>query len=183
MAICQIVRMGHPVLRVPADAVKDPTSDEIAELVVDMIDTLEEAGGVGLAAPQIAEPKRVVIYHVPPARMAAERYKDSGLDENTPGIPMTVLINPVIEPLTQHTNTAMEGCLSLPGMAGAVERFSDIRVTFQTLEGKQDVIEAHDFHARVIQHECDHLDGILYPARITDFSTFGYLEEMQTHGA
>lgn len=178
MAVCTIIRMGHPVLKQRSQEVEDCTTPEIASLVQDMIDTLEHAGGVGLAAPQIAESLRIVVYHVPPARMAAERYRDSGLDEQTPGVPMTVLINPVIERLTQAKAAGVEGCLSLPQMVGQVERFTDIRVTYQGLDGKTDVFEAYDFHARVLQHECDHLDGILYPARITDFSKFGFVDEM-----
>ena len=166
MPILKIARMGHPVLRAPAAAVPDPSAVEFRRLVADMEETLRDSGGVGLAAPQVHVSSRVVLYQVP-----AER---SGDDE----IPLTVLINPVIEPLTDDRTMDWEGCLSLPGMMGAVPRFSHIRLTATDLDGKQFEREAHDYHARVVQHECDHLDGILYPMRMTDLTMFGFVEEL-----
>src|SRR6187402_2198060 len=115
MAILKIARMGHPVLKRRADAVEDPTSPEIARLIKDMEDTLADVGGVGLAAPQVHVPLRVVIFHVPKARMEAE-------DDEGPaiGVPLTYLINPVIEPQTEELEEGIEACLSVPGLAGSV---------------------------------------------------------------
>ncbi|MCB2102651.1 MAG: peptide deformylase [Rhodobacterales bacterium] len=178
MAILKIARMGHPVLRSPARPVEDPTAPRVATLVDDMLDTLADAGGVGLAAPQVHVPLRLVIFHVPAARLAAERYRDAGLTDDTAAVPMTVLINPVIEPLGDETDTAFEGCLSLPGMTGAVPRFTRIRYRGVGLDGAPIDRQASGFHARVVQHECDHLDGILYPQRMADLGLFGYADDM-----
>ncbi|MBF0353878.1 MAG: peptide deformylase [Alphaproteobacteria bacterium] len=166
MAILKIARMGHPVLRATALPVPDPMAPEIRGLVEDMIETLADAGGVGLAAPQVHVPLRLVIFFVP-----AERGEDE--------VPLTVLINPVIEPLSDEEEEGAEGCLSLPGMVGVVPRFKFIRYSGLDLDGQPILREAEGYHARVVQHECDHLDGILYPARIEDFSRFGFNEEFK----
>lgn len=166
MAILKIARMGHPVLRSVADLVADPTAPEIRRLVSDMVETLADAGGVGLAAPQVHVPLRLVIFFVPESR--------SGED-----VPLTVLINPVIEPLDDEMEEGGEGCLSIPGMAGAVPRWRNIRYSGLGLDGKPISRVASGYHARVVQHECDHLDGVLYPARIQDFSSFGFTEELR----
>jgi peptide deformylase len=179
MAILKIARMGHPVLRRSAETVADPTAPEVRRLVADMMDTLADAGGVGLAAPQVHVAKRLVIFHVPPARAAEERYRDAGLGEDSGEVPLTVLINPEIEPLTEVTEEAWEGCLSLPGFVGAVARPSHVRYRGVGLDGETIEREARGFHARVVQHECDHLDGILYPMRMRDLTRFGYAEEMR----
>lgn len=179
MAILKIARAGHPVLSHPAEAVADPRAPDIRALVDDMMDTLADAGGVGLAAPQVHVPKRVVIFHVPAARQAAERYKYAGLDGDQGGVPMTVLVNPRIAPLDDDTAEAFESCLSLPGMMGAVRRATRIRYTGLGLDGAPVEREATGFHARVVQHECDHLDGVLYPAKISDMSKFGFIDEIQ----
>jgi len=179
MAILKIARMGHPVLRRKADPVTDPASPEIARLVADMLDTLADIGGVGLAAPQVHVPLRVVIFSVPPARAVAERYKNAGLDEDGDGVPMTVLINPQIEAVDDLVNKAYESCLSVPDMMGEVARYSHILYRGQDLKGAEIERRANGFHARVVQHECDHLDGILYPQRMTDLSAFGYNDEMR----
>ncbi|MEO5335770.1 MAG: peptide deformylase [Magnetospirillum sp. WYHS-4] len=183
MSILKIARMGHPVLAAPAQPVADPTAPEIAALVVDMVDTLRDAGGVGLAAPQVHIPLRLVIFFVPEARAAAERYRAAGLgdDPDPEGgpVPLTALINPVIEPLGEEMAEAYEGCLSLPGMSGPVPRYMRIRYRGLDLEGRTVDRIARGFHARVVQHECDHLDGILYPMRIKDLSRFGYSDEMR----
>lgn len=168
MAILKIARMGHPVLRRSAAAVADPTTPEIARLVADMIETLADVGGVGLAAPQVHVPLRVVIFHVPSAR--------SGEEE---GIGLTVLVNPEIVPLDGEQLTAYEACLSLPGMTGAVPRWTRIRYAGVGLDGAAIEREASGFHARVVQHECDHLDGVLYPMRMPDMSTFGFADEIR----
>ncbi len=186
MAILKIARMGHPVLNRPADPVEEPTAPEIAGLVHDMTETLRDAGGVGLAAPQVHVPLRLVIFHVPSARDAAQRYRDCGLvdegdapDPERGPVPLTVLINPEITPLGEDTETVFEGCLSVPGLTGAVPRFERIRYSGLGLDGEAVERTAKGFHARVVQHECDHLDGILYPMRMRDLASFGFAEEMQ----
>jgi len=171
MAILKIARMGHPVLRRRADPVQDPTAPEIRRLVADMIDTLRDANGAGLAAPQVHVPLRLVMFLVPAHRAEADRLpRPDGL---------TVLCNPVIEPLDPALETGWEGCLSVPGMMGSVPRHVRIRYHGVTPEGVAVTREADGFHARVVQHECDHLDGVLYPQRMTDLSLFGFAEDMQ----
>lgn len=174
MAILKIARMGHPVLRQPATAVADPSAPEIRNLVKDMLETLADVGGIGLAAPQVHVPLRVVVFEVPAARAAREGEPDGG-------VPMTVLINPVIEPLGSETALGWEACLSVPGLTGAVPRWTRIRYSGRGLDGERIAREASGFHARVVQHECDHLDGILYPQRMTDLSLLAFAEELR-HG-
>ena len=167
MAILKIARMGHPVLTAPAAPVGDPAAAEIRALVADMAETLRDADGAGLAAPQVHVPLRVVIFEVPAGRT----------DEAA--VPPTVLINPEIEALSDEKALGWEACLSVPGMMGAVPRFTHIRYRGVDLEGGTVEREARDYHARVVQHECDHLDGILYPMRIEDMGLFGFTEEMR----
>lgn len=174
MAILKIARMGHPILRERATDVPDPTAPEVSRLVSAMIETMEDADGTGLAAPQVHMPWRIVVYKVEADRAEAE---DGDPDEGD-GVPLTVMVNPVVEPVGEETNLGFEACLSVPGMAGPVRRFDRVRVTYRTLEGEEVVRDAEGFHARVIQHECDHLDGILYPMRIEDMSQFGFVEEL-----
>lgn len=169
MAILKIARMGHPVLRQPAARVADPTAPAIRQLVNDMLDTLADIGGIGLAAPQVHVPLRVVIFEVP-----AER-------EGGAGVPMTVLVNPEIEPLGPEQALGWEACLSLPGLTGAVPRYTAIRYRGVTPGGERIEREAQGYHARVVQHECDHLDGILYPMRMTDLSLLAFADELR-HG-
>ena len=174
MAILKIARMGHPILRVRASDVPDPTAPEVARLVSAMVETMEDADGTGLAAPQVHMPWRIVVYKV-----EAERAEDEDGDgAESSGVPLTVLVNPVVEFLDEETSLGFEACLSVPGMAGPVRRHENVRVTYKTLENEDITFEAHGFHARVLQHECDHLDGILYPARIEDMSQFGFVEEL-----
>jgi len=169
MAILKIARMGHPVLRGAAAPVVDPTAPEIARLVADMVETMADAQGAGLAAPQVHVPLRVVIFHAPSHR-----------DENaTESVPMTVLINPEIEPIGPETGTDWEGCLSVPGLTGLVSRWENIRYSAYTPTGEWIERTASGFHARVVQHECDHLDGILYPQRMTDLGTLMFREELR----
>ena len=167
MAILKIARMGHPALRAPAAPVGDPTAPEIRALVADMRETLGDAEGVGLAAPQIHVPLRIVIFEVP-----AERSDEVA-------VPPTVLINPEIEALTDETALDWEACLSVPGMIGVVPRLTHIRYRGVGLDGGTIEREARGFHARVVQHECDHLDGILYPSRIEDMGLFGFADEIR----
>ena len=169
MAILKIARMGHPVLHQVAENVDDPTDVEIAVLVEDMLETLDDAGGIGLAAPQVHVSKRVIIFFVPQGRESED-------EEDVP-TDLTIMVNPIIEPLSDETNLDWEACLSVPGLMGAVERFSHIKYSWTSLEGKLEEREAKGFHARAVQHECDHLDGKLYPMRMTDFTTFGFVEE------
>ena len=140
-----------------------------------MVDTLADIGGTGLAAPQVHVPLRVVIFRVPSARLAAE--DKTGAE--TAGIPLTALINPEITPLSDEMVEGLEACLSVPGLAGFVPRHAHIR--YRALAPDGTVIErvARDFHARVVQHECDHLDGILYPMRMRDLSSLSFVEELR----
>jgi len=176
MAILKVARMGHPVLNRTADAVEDPTAPEIQRLIADMVDTMADAPGIGLAAPQVHVPKRLVIFHIPETR--AHQEEDENGDEAEEAVPMTVLINPEIEALGEERVTGIEGCLSLPGMVGMVPRFRHIRYKALAPDGSVIEREASGYHARVVQHECDHLDGILYPQRMEDLSTLGYTDEM-----
>jgi len=176
MAILKVARMGHPVLNRTADAVEDLTAPEIQRLIADMVDTMADAPGIGLAAPQVHVPKRLVIFHIPETR--AHQEEDENGDEAEEAVPMTVLINPEIEALGEERVTGIEGCLSLPGMVGMVPRFRHIRYKALAPDGSVIEREASGYHARVVQHECDHLDGILYPQRMEDLSTLGYTDEM-----
>ena len=167
MAILKIARMGHPVLARRAEPVKDPASPEMRRLVADMIETMIDANGAGLAAPQVHVPLRVVVFQAPEARSdpglsEAERYDHTA--------PLTVLFNPEIEVLEQEQEGGWEGCLSVPGLRGFVERPSRIRYRGVDQHGKTLTRNASGFHARVVQHELDHLDGILYPQRMRDLS-------------
>ena len=188
MAILKIARMGHPVLNRAAGRVEDPTAPEIHRLIADMVDTLADAGGTGLAAPQVHMPKRVVIFAISESRARDESEKtreaaeQEGEEEDgkagaVEAVPMTVLINPEIEALGEDMATGVEGCLSLPDMIGMVPRYRHIRYKAQAPDGSDFEREVSGFHARVVQHECDHLDGILYPMRMDDLSTFGYSGE------
>lgn len=174
MALLKIARMGHPVLNTVAEPVEDPTQPEIAELVADMIDTMHDANGTGLAAPQVHVPLRIVVFFVDPGRDG----RDGREGGDGAGVPLTVLINPEIEPLGEALEPGWEGCLSVPGMMGEVERFNHIRYKALDLQGNAFEREARGFHARVVQHECDHLDGILYPYRVHDLRRFGFTEDI-----
>lgn len=178
MAILKIARIGHPVLRQKTAAVSDPTAPEIRLLVADMLDTLADADGVGLSAPQVHQSLRLIVFFVPLAGEADERYRDAGLDDDTEEVPLTVLINPEIEVIGNETAATYEGCLSIPHMTGEVHRPTRIRYRGLDLDGNTVEREAEGFHARVVQHECDHLDGILYVQRMDDLSTFGYNDEL-----
>jgi len=176
MSILKIARMGHPVLSGIAAPVRDPAAPEIKRLVADMIETMEDANGAGLAAPQIHVPLRVVVFQAPAAR------SDAGLDEPEAfdhTAPLTVLINPVIEVVDPTTEGGWEGCLSVPGMRGWVERARHIRYTGYDLDGRRLLRNAKGFHARVVQHECDHLEGVLYPQRMRDLSQLIFESEIQ----
>ncbi len=171
MAILKIARMGHPVLRREAHPVPDPRAPDVRRLVADMVETLADIGGAGLAAPQVHVPQRIVIFRVP-----EERVTDRPFDQPQD---LLTLINPVIEPLSEEMELGWEGCLSVPGLRGAVPRF--LRIRYRGVDDDGNPVEriAEGFHARVVQHECDHLDGILYPQRMTDLSLLVFTEEAQ----
>jgi peptide deformylase len=176
MAILKIARMGHPVLSARARAVPDPRAPEIRHLVNDMVETMIDAGGAGLAAPQVHVPLRVVVFQAPGTR------SDPGLSETEQfdhTCPLTVLINPEIEVLDAAPEGGWEGCLSVPGLRGWVERPAHIRYRGLGLEGETIEREARGFHARVVQHECDHLDGRLYPSRMADLSRLIFESEIR----
>ena len=164
MAIRDILKMGDPrLLRIAAPVTEFDTPDLLA-LVEDMFDTMRAANGAGLAAPQIGEDLQLVIFGFE----RNERYPDA------PPVPQTVLINPVIEPIGDEQVDGWEGCLSVPGLRGVVPRFARIRYRGVDPQGRAIEREAEGFHARVVQHECDHLIGRLYPTRMNDLSRFGY---------
>lgn len=175
MAILKIARMGHPILKKVAEAVADPTAPEVARLVDNMVETMLDAPGQGLAAPQVYVAKRVVVY-IPPPDGESDDGDESG-GENSRKI--RVLINPEISRLDDEMNDNWEGCLSVPEMRGVVPRYSRIHLAASGLDGSpiDETVEGH--HARVLQHECDHLDGILYPQRMADLSTLMFESEMR----
>jgi len=176
MAILKIARMGHPVLSRIAAPVKDPTAPEIKRLVADMIETMEDAQGAGLAAPQVHVPLRVVVFQAPGERSTGGLEETEAYDETAP---LTVLINPVIEVVDPATEGGWEGCLSVPGLRGWVERARHIRYTGYDTDGRRVVRTAKGFHARVVCHEYDHLDGILYPQRMKDMKKLLFESEIQ----
>lgn len=170
MAIRKIVKMGNPVLAARAAPVDSDSIAGLVELLPDMVETMRAASGVGLAAPQVGISLRVIIFEVPEAR-ATDADDDGPLD-------LQALINPEIEPLGTETHLDWEGCLSIPGLRGEVQRHARIRYTGLDGEGNRITREASGFHARVVQHEVDHLDGILYLERMTDMRRLGYVDEM-----
>jgi peptide deformylase len=167
MAILKIARMGHPVLAQVAQPVASPGSPEIRRLVSDMIETMIDANGAGLAAPQVHVPLRVVVFQAPEERSDPGLSDEERFDHMAP---LTVLINPQIEVVGKELEGGWEGCLSVPGLRGFVERAFHIRYRGFDLEGREVARTAKGFHARVLQHECDHLDGVLYPSRMADMS-------------
>jgi peptide deformylase len=173
MALLKIARMGHPVLRTPAGLVDDPTAPWVSRLVEDMVETMEDAGGTGIAAPQVHQPYRIVVFRVPDERVS-EMPGDVAQD-------LTVLVNPVVELIGQERALGWEGCLSVPGLRGVVPRHLRVRYCGTTPAGQVVEREVAGFHARVIQHECDHLDGIVYPQRIIDHRLLVFLDELQRH--
>ena len=164
MAVRNILKMGDPRLLQVAKQVQVFGTAELDALIADLFDTMAAANGAGLAAPQIGVDLAVVIFGFD----RNERYPDA------PAVPRTVLINPVITPLSADEEEGWEGCLSVPGLRGMVPRFSRIRYTGFDQQGNPIDREAEGFHARVVQHECDHLFGKLYPMRIRDFAKFGF---------
>ena len=156
--------MGDPRLLAVSAPVTEFGTPALEQLIGDMRDTMAHLSGAGLAAPQIGVLQRVVIFGVE----SNPRYPDAE------AVPFTVLVNPVLEPLGADQEDGWEGCLSVPGMRGLVPRYRELRYTGQDPQGRPIERLARDFHARVVQHEVDHLDGILYPRRIRDLSQFGF---------
>jgi peptide deformylase len=176
MAIRKIARMGHPVLAEIAKPVPDPTAPEIRALVADMVETMIDANGAGLAAPQVHVPLRVVVFQAP-AERAPESIDEEERFDHTAAL--TVLINPEIELLTTELEDGWEGCLSVPGLRGLVPRHTELIYRGVGLDGKVIERRAKGFHARVVQHECDHLDGVLYPQRMTDLGKLIFESEVR----
>ena len=168
MATREILKMGHPTLLEVAKPVEKFNTPELDSIIEDMIDTMQENDGAGLAAPQIGLGMQLVIFGFD----SNERYPEANQ------VPFTVLINPVITPIGDEEEDGWEGCLSVPGLMGVVPRFKRIRYQGKDQHGNDIDREVDGFHARVVQHECDHLVGKLYPMRIRDFSHFGYLDTL-----
>lgn len=169
MAILKVARLGHPVLRQPAEPVPVAKigSPEIQRLIDDMIETMREYNGAGLAATQVHVPRQICVIEV----NGNPRYPDAA------EVPLTVLVNPRVTPLTEETEEGWEGCLSVPDMRGMVPRVTAVRLEAYDREGQKVDLVAKDFFARVIQHETDHLDGIVYLDRMRDLSTLTHLAE------
>ena len=173
MAILKIARMGHPVLSAPTRLVADPCAQEIRNLVNDMIETMQDANGAGLAAPQVHVPLRLVVFQAPGERAAPPGPEGEVFDHTCP---LTVLINPEITVLDGPAEGGWEGCLSVPGLRGQVPRWARVRYSGLDPLGRAIEREADGFHARVVQHECDHLIGRLYPTRMRDLTQFGFTD-------
>ena len=168
MSVRKILKMGEPLLLQAAELVpiEKIGSVELQTIIVDLIDTMHAANGAGLAAPQIGISKQIVVFGFE---------KNQRYPEEDP-VPQTILINPVITPLEQTKEIGWEGCLSVPGLRAQVPRYSKIRYQGLNEYGQTIDREVDGFHARVVQHECDHLIGMLYPMRVEDFSKFGFTE-------
>jgi peptide deformylase len=167
MALLKIARMGHPVLSQAARPVADPCSQQVRCLIADMAETMADADGIGLAAPQVYQTLRLILF------------RDIDERGEAPDRPPVALINPVIEPLGDAIVPGMEGCLSIPGLRGVVPRYARIGYRGTTPEGKVIEREAGGLHARVVQHEVDHLDGILYPMRMSDLRQLSFESELR----
>jgi len=168
MALLTIARMGNPILARIADPIEDPCDPKLKILAADMEETMVSVDGIGLAAPQVGVSLRMVLFTVPAARADA-------CDD----LPLTILINPEITPLSDQAEQAYEACLSVPGLMGKVPRWTHIHYKGYDLDGRVIEREAKGFHARVVQHECDHLWGRLYLSRMADLSTLAYRDELQ----
>jgi peptide deformylase len=168
MTVREILKMGDPRLLRMAEPVREFGTAELDALIVDMFDTMHAANGAGLAAPQIGVNLQLVIYG----------FKQNTRYPDAPQVPETVLINPQLTPLSERKEAGFEGCLSVPGLRGSVPRWTDLHYEGVDQFGNAISRDVDGFHARVVQHEVDHLHGILYPMRITDFTQFGYTEVM-----
>jgi len=171
MSILKIARLGHPILYKKATFVKNISSSVIKKLITDMTETMLDANGVGLAAPQVHVSKQIIIFRVPK--------EDSKVSEES--IEITALINPKLTNISDETDNNWEGCLSIPGMTGLVKRFSKVRYEGFDMNGNIIKKEAEGLHARIVQHEYDHLMGIMYIARLADSRAFGFSEEIKNY--
>ena len=173
MAILKVARLGHPVLRevarpVPVEEISTP---DVQRLIDDMIETMREYDGAGLAANQVHVLRQVAIIEV----AANPRYPDA------PEIPLTVVVNPVVTPLTEEMEEGWEGCLSVPDMRGVVPRYTAVRLQYHDRQGREVDLVAKDFFARVVQHETDHLNGIVYVDRMRNLQTLSHIAEWNKH--
>ncbi|MBC8240726.1 MAG: peptide deformylase [Alphaproteobacteria bacterium] len=168
MAIREIAQMGNPILYREAETVMDPRDPEIARLAEDMKDTLIHVGGSGIAAPQVFESLRLVVYRLSPRLI-------SGAAETAD--PWIVLVNPQLVPTGDEMVSGWERCLSIPGLHGKVPRHKSLRMTYQSLDGAENIVDAEGALATLLQHECDHLDGVLYPMRMLDLSKLEFNAE------
>lgn len=166
MTVREILKMGDPRLLRQAEPITQFNTKELDTLIEDMFDTMYAANGAGLAAPQIGVNLQLVIFG----------FKQNQRYPEAPPVPETVLINPELKPLSEVTEEDWEGCLSVPGLRGMVPRWVELHYEGLDQHGKRIARDVNGFHARVVQHECDHLNGILYPMRIKDFSRFGYVD-------
>ena len=164
MAILKIAQMGSEILKNRAQEITNFDKTELNKLFEDMTETMIDSSGIGLAAPQVNLPLRIVIFFVPDSR------------NNGKEIPLTKMINPIIRPKSESMDEDWESCLSVPGLAGIVPRWRNITYSYQDLDGTLKERDASGYHARVVQHECDHLDGILYPMRMVDLSTLSFID-------
>jgi peptide deformylase len=171
MALLKIARMGHPILAQAARPLEDPGAEEIRRLIADMAETMADADGIGLAAPQVYCPLRLILF------------LDVDEREDAPRRPPIALINPEIEPLGEALVPGLEGCLSIPGLRGIVPRHAQIGYRGMTPDGRTIEREATGLHARVVQHEVDHLDGILYPMRMSDLRQLSFESELRHFAA
>jgi peptide deformylase len=171
MALLKIARMGHPILTQTALPIDDPASERVRRLIGDMAETMADAEGIGLAAPQVHQPLRLILF------------LDADERDDARGRPPIVLINPVVEPLDETVEPGWEGCLSIPGIRGVVPRSARIGYRGMTPDGRTIEREATGLHARVVQHEVDHLDGILYPMRMTDLRQLSFESELRHFAA
>lgn len=174
MAVVPVLRLGDPRLRHPSSPVPEEWfgSDPLVALLTDLRDTMAARHGAGLSAPQIGRPWRVVIYGI----NGNPRYPEA------PPIPETVLINPLLTPVGTATQVGWEGCLSVPGLRGQVARWQTLHLAWRDPLGQAHEARVEGFHARVVQHECDHLDGVLFPDRLVDPAAFGFEEELLAAG-
>ena len=171
MALLKIARMGHPVLVRPAEPIEDPTAEGVRRLVGHMVETMFDAEGIGLAAPQVYQSLRLILFFDAEERDAARSR------------PPTVLINPAIVPLDDAVEQGFEGCLSIPGLRGMVPRHAHVGYRGLGLDGRVIEREARGLHARVVQHEVDHLEGVLYPMRMTDLRQLSFESELRHFAA
>ena len=169
MSILKIAKIGHPILLKKTKEVKEIGSDNIKKIVYDMSETMLDIKGIGLAAPQVHINKRILIFQNP------------DIEEENTTIEITALINPNIEKINEETNDAWEGCLSIPGMLGLVRRYSKIKYFGYDLEGNIINKETENLHARIVQHEFDHLNGILYTRRLAHKDAFGFEDEIEKY--